>query len=86
MYLKFNKKNKKKQIANIGESSGQPVLCNETGIAFLSMAKASAYYSCDLYGYFRNNKEYCGQLSDGTKLTWTKITKEQYENIKSRAS
>lgn len=84
--FKIQQEKQRKQIANIGESSGQPVLCNETGIAFLSMAKASDYYGCDLYGYFRNNKEYCGKLSDGTKLTWTKITKQQYEVIQSRAS
>lgn len=72
--------------AKIGAESGQPVLCNETGKVFSSMTKASEFYHCNLYNYFKRNSKYCGQLSNGTKLTWIKISKQEYENIKSRAS
>lgn len=84
--FKEQKEKHRKLSAKLGESTGQPVLCNETNEVFSSMTKASNFYNCNLYNYFHKNKEYCGATPDGTKLTWTKISKQQYEDIKSRAS
>ena len=65
-----------------------PVMCNETREIFISIAEASRTYNCNVYSYFhQKNRLSAGCLSDGTKLTWTKISKEQYNKIiKSRAS
>lgn len=86
-YVFEEQKEKHRKIsAKIGEDSGQPVLCNETNEIFSSIAKASRFYNCNLYKYFYKEQKYCGTTSDGTKLTWIKLSKQQYEYIKSRAS
>lgn len=86
-YVFEEQKEKHRKIsAKIGEDSGQPVLCNETNEIFSSIAKASRFYNCNLYKYFYKEQEYCGTTSDGTRLTWIKLSKQQYEDIKSRAS
>lgn len=72
----------------ISITKGQPVICNETGEVYQSISYASKQTGFNVSNYFnpKRNDAYAGELPDGTKLTWTKITKEQYENIKSRAS
>lgn len=81
-------KKHREKTRELGKSSGQPVLCNETKEVFSSIAEASKSVNVSIYDYFKKkNKTYAGMLPDGTKLTWTKISKEQYNNIiNSRAS
>lgn len=73
----------------ISVTKGQPIMCNETGEVYHSIEQVKRKTGINVSNYFRSNRndKYAGQLSDGTKLTWTKLSKEQYnEIIKSRAS
>lgn len=82
----ITKKNAGKKIAY---TMGQPVMCNETRQVYQSITIAEKETGCKIRNYFRpeRNDKYAGMLPDGTKLTWTKISKEQYNNIiNSRAS
>lgn len=64
-------------------TKGQPVMCNETGEVYHSIAHAQKETGFFIGNYFNKNRkdEYAGLLPDGTKLTWTKISKEQYNEI-----
>ena len=78
---------RKEQVRQLGFSMGQPVMCNETGDVYSSISIASKAVHGSIHTYFKQNRNYAGMLSDGTKLTWTKISKEQYNKIiNSRAS
>lgn len=63
-----------------------PIMCNETGEVFEIIADAvKKYNTSSIYNCFYTTKNKCktaGVLPDGTKLTWTKITREEYEQIK----
>ena len=73
----------------ISVTKGQPIMCNETGEVYHSIEQVKRKTGINVSNYFRSNRndKYAGQLSDGTKLTWTKLSKEQYNDIiNSRAS
>lgn len=61
-------------------TKGTPVLCEQTGQVFYSIAEANRQMDVTLGNYFSKTKKYkyCGVLPDGTKLTWKKISKEEY--------
>ena len=67
----------------ISYTKGQPVMCNETGQVFHSIAMATKETGFQVGNYFNNKRKYkyAGELADGTKLTWTKISKEEYNKI-----
>ena len=62
---------------------GQPVMCIETGEVFPTIAatRRAGYPRVD--AYLQNQTHYSGMLPDGTKLTWKKITHEEYLRLKS---
>jgi len=62
-------------------ANGQKLLCNETGEIFRSYADAERFYHCSIWSRIKNGKPDAGKLPDGTKLTWTKLTNKEYENI-----
>lgn len=64
-------------------SKGSPVLCEQTGQVFYSISEANRQMHISLNSYFSSTRhsDHCGVLSDGTKLTWRKISKEEYFNL-----
>ena len=57
-------------------SKGTPVVCNETGETYDSMSQAERLTGIKtIRNYFYKHKKYAGILSDGTKLTWSKLEK-----------
>lgn len=61
----------------------QPILCVQTGEVFISMSDARRKMSIShLDRFFSGEYSYCGKLPDGTRLTWEKISKEQYYKFK----
>lgn len=64
----------------LAQSKGFPVLCEQTNEVFYSISEAERKMGVSsLRSYFHNNNTYCGKLSDGTKLTWRIINKEEYQ-------
>jgi hypothetical protein len=57
------------------------VLCNETGEIFEGYKIPKEKYGAHIAGYFNKNSKYSGTLPDGTKLTWTKLNKNDIEQI-----
>lgn len=70
------------------EKLGHQIMCNETGEAFISIAEAAKVVGlkthANLSAHLNGKRDYCGKLPDGTKLTWKKITKEEYNEIKNK--
>lgn len=64
----------------LANTKGSPVMCNETGIAYYSCSEASRKTNSNVVSYFYRNSSYAGILPDGTKLTWTKISKKEYQD------
>ena len=62
-------------------AQGTPVLCNETGECFATIADAKRSGFTTISSYLNHKINYAGKLSDGTKLTWKKITKQEFENL-----
>ena len=62
----------------LSKSKGQPVICNETGEVFYSIAEAQRNGYNNIGAYLSGTRNYSGRLRDGTKLTWKKITYEEY--------
>lgn len=61
-------------------TKGNPVLCEQTGEVFYSISEATRQkHIPSLSSYFSHKYTYCGQLPDGTRLTWKKITKDEYK-------
>lgn len=54
------------------------VKCNETDECFPNMKLAGENYKCNVSSYFYQNRSHAGMLEDGTLLTWSKITKDEY--------
>lgn len=80
-------RNKIKKGIKSSISNGQAVQCIETDEVFSSMTMASKYYHCAVGEYFRFHRSYAGILPDGTKLTWKKISTQEYlQHNKSGAS
>lgn len=58
----------------VGAPRNVAVKCNETGEIFKNMKEAQEKYHGNIRGYFTEaHRLSAGVLSDGTKLTWTKI-------------
>ena len=70
------------------ENNGCKIMCNETGEVYPNISSAVRQYNTKMiYKYFYGECKYAGKLQDGTKLTWSKISEEQYNKIiNSRAS
>jgi very-short-patch-repair endonuclease len=52
------------------------VMCNETGEIFHNFKEAQNKYHGNISNYFRDeNRKFAGTLSDGTRLTWTRLEK-----------
>lgn len=67
---------KQKRIEEGKHGRSKMVMCDQTGEIFSNMKAAERKYHCNVSAFFYQNRGYAGQLSDGTKLTWTKIIKE----------
>lgn len=69
----------------ISNSKSQPVMCDQTKEFFASIKDAKLKTGAtSINGYLQGKFSYAGKLSDGTKLTWTKLTNEQYEYMLSQ--
>jgi hypothetical protein len=69
----INIKNAHIKIANKRRNVGNKVLCNETKEVFNSYKEANTKYGANISRYFNHGYQFSGILSDGTKLTWTKL-------------
>lgn len=68
-----------KKLAN---TKGVKVMCDQTREVFYSIAEAERQTGVkNIKGYLYGQRHYAGTLPDGTKLTWTKISNEQYEQM-----
>jgi hypothetical protein len=68
-----------KQLAN---TKGIKIMCDQTGEIFYSIASAEKQTGVrNIKKFFNGERSYAGKLPDGTKLTWTKISNEQYEQM-----
>lgn len=66
----------------LASSKGTRVMCDQTGEVYYSIAEAERQTGIKhIRNFFCQKRNYAGQLSDGTKLTWTKISNEKYEQI-----
>ena len=58
--------------------------CMETGELVLSLNKANKKYKCNINGHLKGLYNFAGILSDGTKLHWNQLSKQEtYEIYKS---
>lgn len=66
----------------LSHSKGQRILCEQTNEVFYSIVDAMRKTGfTSLPAYFSQNRKYCGQLANGTKLTWRKISDAEYQKI-----
>lgn len=66
----------------LANTKGAPVICEQTKQVFYSISEASRKMNLpSLFSYFSQNYSYCGKLNDGTKLTWRKITNDEYMTL-----
>lgn len=68
----------------LANTKGSPVLCEQTGEVFYSISEAERQKGItSLRSYFSKEhpRKFCGCLSDGTKLTWKKISKKEYQSL-----
>lgn len=79
-FLTIVRKASNKKLA---KTKGSCVRCDQTGQVFYSISSAEKETGIlNIGNCVRGKRHYAGQLPDGTKLTWTKITKQEYEQIK----
>ena len=77
-------KKENKNVKNKKSKKYRKVICVTTEKVFLSLSEGGRYYNCNynhISGCCRGKEEYCGKLSDGTKLQWKYIddlTEEEY--------
>ena len=77
-------KKENKNVKNKKSKKYRKVICVTTEKVFLSLSDGGRYYNCNynhISGCCRGKEEYCGKLSDGTKLQWKYIddlTEEEY--------
>ncbi len=69
------------RINKVKKANGQPVICNETKEIFCSFTEADKHYHCCLQAYFKYKRKYSGISKDGKKLTWSKITHEEFNQL-----
>ena len=68
-----------KKIAN---SKGIKIICDQTQEIFYSISSAEAQTGVkNIKKFLNGERSYAGKLQDGTKLTWTKLSNEQYEQL-----
>lgn len=66
----------------ISNSKSYRIMCNQTGEVFCSIKEAQRQTGVTgIRNCLTGEQSYAGKLPDGTKLTWTKISNEQYEQI-----
>ena len=81
-YNDFLQQIRKASNLKLAISKGTPVICEQTGEIFYSIAEAERKMNVSsLASYFHNNNKYCGKLSDGTCLTWKKISDDKYNQL-----
>lgn len=69
----------------IAASKSYRIICDQTGELFCSIKEAARKTGVtNIRDYLSGKYTYAGKLSDGTKLTWTKISNEQYEQMLSK--
>ena len=67
----------------LAQTKGTPVYCEQLKKAFYSISEAERVLKLSsLRCYFSHNRNYCGMLPDGTKLTWKKLTQKEYQALK----
>lgn len=60
---------------------GQPIRCIQTKECFCSIRYAEQKLGiCHIERFFSGKYSYCGKLNNGTKLTWEKISRQEYKN------
>lgn len=78
-YIEFLSIIRKASNRKIAYTKGQPVMCKQTSQVYYSIAEAQRVNKItNLSAHLSGKKQYCGMLSDGTKLTWVKISNEEY--------
>lgn len=71
----------KNSIDNLMPHRGQPVKCVQTKQCFGSMSIAERELKiCHIDRFFSGKYLYSGKLKDGTRLTWEKISRDEYKN------
>lgn len=81
-YESIQKTLKESGIRKRSYTQGCAVMCNETGEVFSSISDARGAGYTTVSAYLNNKIKYSGKLSDGTELTWKRITKEEYEKLR----
>jgi len=83
-YKTFGKIMSRKGWDIISRKKSTPVICNETGQVFKSMTEAQQIMGCtNISNQVAGKSKYAGTLPDGTRLTWKKISYEEYSQLKS---
>lgn len=66
----------------ISNSKSYRIMCEQTGEVFCSINEAQRQMGVTgIRNCLTGKQAYAGKLPDGTKLTWTKISNEQYEQM-----
>ena len=66
----------------IASTKGVKLMCDQTKEIFYSIAFAEKQTGArNIKKFFNGERTYAGKLPDGTKLTWTKLSNEQYEQM-----
>ena len=68
-----------------GIKASKPIRCITTGKVYLRENEAIKIYGTGVSQCIHGKSNYCGTLSDGTKLCWEIIPKEEAEKIKKQA-
>lgn len=69
----------------LASSKGTKIMCDQTGEIFYSIASAEKQTGVrNIKKYFSGEYSHAGKLPDGTKLTWTKLSNKQYEQMLSQ--
>lgn len=66
--------------SKLAHTKGNRILCEQTKQVFYSISDAERKMNLpSLRSYFYRKGSYCGTLEDGTKLTWRKISEDEYQ-------
>ena len=65
----------------IGLSNGKLVLCNQTKEIFQTISDAKRKYGGAIDAQLAGKVKYAGKLNDGTKLTWSKISADDANQL-----
>lgn len=77
-YKSFCKIMSRKGWDRISDHRSTPIMCNETGQVFPSIKAAKEAGYNNISYQISGKYKFAGRLPDGTRLTWRKITQEEY--------